>query len=112
MMMMRGMIGMINMYEILDSITWYNGIYEPLLKLKEIIDIYDEDKFIHVLRPKEDIFKDEQFEIFWMMLILQFGDYGTSPRYGWLEMNNKTKIIDFIDKITKTRQEDNNATDD
>lgn len=103
---------MINMYEILDSITWYNGIYESLLKLKEIISVYYEDKFIHVLRPEEDIFKDEQFEIFWMMLVLQFGDYGTSPRYGWLEMDNKTKIVDFIDKITKTWQEENNATYD
>lgn len=101
---------MINMYEILDSITWYNGIYEPLLKIKEIIIVYDEDKFIHVLRPEEGIFKDEQFEIFWMMLVLQFGDYGTSPRYGWLEMNNKTKIIAFIDKITKTGQEENNVS--
>ena len=103
------MTEVINMYEILDSITWYNGIYEPLLKLKEIISIYDEDKFIHVLRPEEDIFKNEQFEIFWMMLVLQFGDYGTSPRTGWLEMDNKTKIITFIDKITKTGQEENCA---
>ena len=102
---------MINMYNLLDSITWYNGIYEPLLKLKEKISVYDEDKFVHVLRPEEDIFKDEQFEIFWMMLVLQFGDYGTSPRTGWLEMDNKTKIICFIDKITKTGQEDNSATD-
>lgn len=109
--MMNIIIGVINMYEILDIITWYNGIYEPLLKLKEIISIYDEDKFIHVLRPEEDIFKDEQFEIFWMMLVLQFGDYGTSPRYGWLEMDKKDKIINFIDKITKTGQEDNIATD-
>lgn len=104
-------IGVINMYEILDSITWYNGIYEPLLKLKEIISIYDEDRFIHVLRPEEDIFKNEQFEIFWMMLVLQYGDYGTSPRTGWLEMDNKTKIITFIDKITKTAQEVINETD-
>lgn len=109
--MMSITIGVINMYEILDSITWYNGIYEPLLKLKEIISIYDEDRFIHVLRPEEDIFKNEQFEIFWMMLVLQYGDYGTSPRTGWLEMDNKTKIITFIDKITKTAQEVINETD-
>lgn len=54
-----------------------------------------------MLRPKEENFNDSQFEIFWMMLVLQFGDYGTSPRSGWLEMDNKNEIIKFIDDITK-----------
>ena len=103
---------MINMYEILDSITWYNGIYEPLLQIKKIVSNYEEDKFIHILRPEEDIFKDEQFEIFWMMLVLLFGDYGTSPRSGWLEMDKKKETISFIDKITELGQEDNNSTND
>lgn len=108
---------MINMYEILDSITWYNGIYEPLLEIKKRVEdftIINELGGCNMCRPcDEDYFEDEQFEIFWMMLVLLFGDYGTSPRYGWLEIDkNRNEIINFIDKITKIGQEDNNSTND
>ena len=26
-----------------------------------------------------------QLQLVWMMAVLMFGDYGTSPRYGWIE---------------------------
>lgn len=96
--------------EVLDSITWYNGIYEPLLDLKK--DLLNCDIKGHYtkcndnLEYKHELFYDNQFEVFWMMLVLMFGDYGTSPRSGWLCLENKEKIIEFIDKITKTGNED------
>lgn len=96
--------------DILDSITWYNGIGESLIKLKEdLIKQNDNGNYLiidHNLEYKNKEFADEQFEIFWMMLVLLYGDYGTSPRSGWLEIKNKDKIINFIDKITKTTQEE------
>lgn len=96
--------------DVLDSITWYNGIYEPLLRLKkDLLDSNDNGiymKWNDKLEPKYEYFSDNQFEIFWMMLVLMFGDYGTSPRSGWLCLDKKEKIIEFIDKITKTSQED------
>ena len=96
--------------DILDSITWYNGIGESLIKLKEdLIKQNDDGNYFvidHNLEYKNKEFADEQFEIFWMMLVLLYGDYGTSPRSGWLEIKNKDKIINFIDKITKTTQEE------
>ena len=94
----------------LDSITWYNGLYEPLLRLKkDLLDSNDNGNYMKwndKLEPKYEYFSDNQFEIFWMMLVLMFGDYGTSPRSGWLCLDKKEKIIEFIDKITKTSQED------
>ena len=96
--------------DILDSITWYNGIGESLIKLKEdLIKQNDNGNYLiidHNLEYKNKEFADKQFEIFWMMLVLLYGDYGTSPRSGWLEIKNKDKIINFIDKITKTTQEE------
>ena len=96
--------------DILDSITWYNGIGESLIKLKEdLIKQNDNGNYLiidHNLEYKNKEFADEQFEIFWMMLVLLYGNYGTSPRSGWLEIKNKDKIINFIDKITKTTQEE------
>ena len=99
-----------DLIDALDGITWYNGIYEPLLKLKEdLIHQKTDDNYTKVdefLKVKHNGFDDGQFQIFWMMLVLLYGDYGTSPRSGWLEMKNKEKIIEFIDKITKTSTED------
>ena len=95
-----------DLIDALDGITWYNGIYEPLLKLKEdLINQKTDDNYLrkdNFLKGKHKGFDDDQFEIFWMMLVLLYGDYGTSPRSGWLEMKNKEKIIEFIDKITIT----------
>lgn len=88
----------------LNVIVFSNGIYEPLLKLKEdLINQKTDDNYLLIgefPKYKHEEFNDSQFEIFWMMLVLLYGDYGTSPRSGWLEMKNKEKIIEFIDKIT------------
>ena len=95
-----------DLIETLDSIVWYNGIYEGLEKIKEDLLIQNTNdkytRFGKTTEYKHEEFYDDQFEIFWMMLVLLYGNYGTSPRSGWLEMENKEKIIEFIDKITKT----------
>ena len=100
-----------HLIEILDTITWYNGIYEPLLDLKkDLLDCNNRYNYLkckdNSLEYKHESFYDNQFEIFYMMLVLMFGDYGTSPRSGWLYLINKEKIIEFIDRITKTGRED------
>jgi lipoprotein NlpI len=97
--------------DVLDSITWYNDIYEPLLDLKKDLLNCDNKGNYTNCNDNLEYFYNEQFEIFWMMLVLMFGDYGTSPRSGWLYLDKKEKIIEFIDKITKTSQEDLNKVD-
>ena len=32
-------------------------------------------------------------------MVLMFGDYGTSPRFGWIEIENKDKALDFLNSI-------------
>lgn len=46
-----------------------------------------------------------QFEIFWMLLVLMFGDYGTSPRYGWINYEQIDDAILFIDWLLKGEKE-------
>lgn len=45
----------------------------------------------------------EQFEIFWMLLVLMFGDYGTSPRYGWINPEQISDAVLFIDWLTEAK---------
>ena len=108
-----------NLIENLNSIIWYNGIYEGLWKLKEDLlkskdygnylsygenDIQEKGSFpLYVYNHEE--FDNSQFEIFWMLLVLKYGNYGTSPRTGWLELKNKKEIIEFIDTLTELSKE-------
>lgn len=95
-----------DLIDALDGITWYNGIYVPLSDLREdLINKRTNDNYLLTnknLKYKHKSFDDDQFQVFWMMLVLLYGDYGTSPRSGWLKMENKEKIIEFINKITIT----------
>ena len=86
----------------LDSITWYNCIAERLIQIKEDIINSKESQYI----VPDDIYSDNRIQPIWMMLVCMYGDYGTSPRSGWLELENKKEIIDFIDKITCTYRDE------
>ena len=90
-----------NLLDSLDSVVWYNGHYEMLEKIKnEILEMKENEIY------RFDYGNDEQFQVIWMILVELFGDCGTSPRSGWLEMKNKDRIIKFIDSITRTSRED------
>lgn len=41
-----------------------------------------------------------------MILVSMFGDYGTSPRSGWIEKENKEAFDILIDLICKTELHD------
>lgn len=89
-----------DLQESLNYIVFYNGLADGLKLLKEEIYIHNFDKGNFILnKEKDDIFRDEQFEIFWMLIILQFGEYGTSPRSGWIPKEGKESTLKFIDKL-------------
>ena len=45
-----------------------------------------------------------QLQVLWMFLVTLFGDYGTSPRYGWIEKMAECKS--FLDDIIKELEEE------
>lgn len=87
----------------LNSVIWYNGLYSFLFEIKYDIenDIGIDEVGQFTLNEYEDRHEniDEQEEIFWMILVLLFGDYGTSPRRGWLYIQNKDGILKFLNAI-------------
>ncbi len=105
-----------NLIENFNAIIWYNGIDEGLFKLKEdLLKAKDSGNYLSYSfnETKEkgffvynhEEFNDSQFEIFWMLLVLMYGGYGTSPRTGWLELKNKKEIVKFIDNLTRLSKE-------
>ena len=95
-----------DLIDALDSVTWYNGLAEEIVHWKDP-GYFDER--MHSLGWDWDRFNDfplearEQLEIIWIICVTLFGDYGTSPRSGWIE--NIEAFYEFVDEITKTYRE-------
>ena len=34
-------------------------------------------------------------------MVIMFGDYGTSPRFGWIYVENKENALAFLNSINK-----------
>lgn len=90
----------------IDSIVWYNGLYEdviawknaPLTQHGQLSPPYFEQDISYTDRYG-------QLQAIWMISVCLFGDYGTSPRTGWIEPDNIQNFYEFIDSITVTARE-------
>ena len=74
----------------LESVVWYNGYHDVVGGWKNLPRSGYRG---WILPPKND----EQSEVLWMIAVCLFGDYGTSPRSGWIE--NVEGFYEFIDRI-------------
>lgn len=95
----------------LDSVTWYNSLAEYVLRWKQDALAISEnrDKFFRVdsttysaEEPDDRVFY--QLQVLWMIAVDKFGDYGTSPRTGWIE--NIPLFVLWCDEITQTYKYD------
>lgn len=68
----------------------YNGYEDIVSKLIDFIKDGETD----IIRP--DFIDDPVTELLWMILVIKFGNYGTSPRSGWIETKNKDRAISLL----------------
>ncbi len=94
-----------NLISALDSVTWYNGLAEYVTKWKT-----DCPRVEGTLVPEEsyccgeiDSVIYDQLQVIWMICVELFGDYGTSPRLGWIE--DVDGFCEFIDDITALQRD-------
>lgn len=93
------MVDLENMREALDSVVWYNGYW---VIVKKWIEALEDPKSNHIHRPDE-YRGDGGLEILWMICVLLFGNYGTSPRSGWIEKTKECR--EFLIWLTKNAKE-------
>lgn len=46
----------------------------------------------------------ERNQVIWEMLVIAFGDCGTSPRTGWLEIENQAIIVKYLKDYSGSNQ--------
>lgn len=98
--------------EALGTIVWYNGWYDTLQEIKlyiqtELKKNMNEPSYYGIAKPKflRNIDSDLFPCIVWSILVLQCGEYGTSPRTGWIEKGRAEEAIKIIDALCAETEE-------
>ena len=89
-----------DMLDALDNVVWYNDLGEYVADWKEL-----KPDMTGYIRPtyRDNCYSDDivnQLEVLWMIAVSMYGDYGTSPRSGWII--NTDDFYEFVNHITKT----------
>ena len=93
------------------KLAWYNGFDKEIKRLYKYINKEykkGSTEHRHVSMPEwlEEYDCNHFLRVFWSILVIEYGDYGTSPRYGWLECD---RVKYFIKDLHDTIQEHNEA---
>lgn len=99
-----------DLIEALNSVTWYNGLAEKILEWKKpgVVDVSKYGTHLFGLKLQKWFEQFErgdqaQLQVFWMIGILLYGNYGTSPRTGWID--DWDGFMHFLDAITEAYRE-------
>lgn len=89
----------------IESVVYYNGLGESVYPWKDM----KPDDYTGYIRPdyRDKGYDDSlttQLEVIWMIAVMLYGEYGTSPRSGWIE--DIAGFRNFIDAITETYRRD------
>ena len=77
-------------------VCYYNGLYELASDMVIILKEAKPYKNYSITRPDSIGDPNSLMGILWSILVVNFGDYGTSPRYGWIECEHLDECIDFL----------------
>lgn len=96
-----------DLLDAIESICWYNGYGDAL---KELLDYLNEnvDKDSYYIPCPFDELSNiwETIQPIWMILVCLYGDYGTSPRSGWIEKKHFASARNLVLYLMKTFIED------
>lgn len=94
----------------LGVIAWYNGHAE---EIKQVIDYIRDCEDEYSIRMPYFLQANDFYyymNVLWQICVLQWGEYGTSPRYGWLEIKNKKEILEFWESLYEEAKGDGYET--
>ena len=92
------------MRSILESllvIGFYNGLEEEIKEISSYIrenSTITNSAIIQFPSFLKEYDCNHYLRVLWSVLVLEYGDYGTSPRFGWLESASVKELPYEIDK--------------
>lgn len=83
--------------------AWYNGLGDDFDRVIRYLQNASKTNDRSIKRP--DFIKSNgstpELELFWMMLVEMYGDYGTSPRSGWIDMDEVNECLNHLSEIRR-----------
>lgn len=85
-------------------VLWYNGYREEIKDLLRYIKISEEEciGMPCFLRVISDC--DYPMRLLWSTLVMRYGDFGTSPRTGWLLKETKDECVEELQEFVDTHK--------
>lgn len=89
----------------LQGVIAYNGLKDAITTVKHSIEL--ELSLHHNYWDRNNVGRpsstkgNEQFEVIWMLLVQMFGDYGTSPRWGWINLDRLEDALEFVNLLLR-----------
>jgi hypothetical protein len=88
------------------DLAYYNGHEEVFKKIYEYLKEHKNDEYTIPFPPFLDVYHCNDLpRTFWSILVIEYGDYGTSPRYGWIEVENVERIIEEMESFYESIKE-------
>lgn len=86
-------------------VLWYNGYRGEIVDLLHYIKNCEEENidmpcFLRVITDC-----DYPMRLLWSTLVVRFGDFGTSPRYGWLLKVTKDECVEELQEFIDTHND-------
>lgn len=84
------------------DVGYYNGCEDDIKQITSYIKdcVKNSEDTTQILFPdflrKYDC--NDYIRVFWSVLVLLYGDYGTSPRFGWLNIEKENHIAEEIEE--------------
>lgn len=85
-------------YKAFAKIAWYNGHFKWLSKMiKELKEsLKDKFPYLNPFPPEE---WNTEPHVLYMMLVSEFGNWGTSINSGWID--KKKECLNFLEEVLK-----------
>ena len=86
----------------LYCIAWYNGYAKELKRIHKYLAKCEKENRANAPIPGHflQFDCDHLIRVFWSVLVLKYGNYGTSPRTGWIDnIHAAKKYLESLCKI-------------
>ena len=95
-----------NLFDAIKSIVWYNGLDEDIQQMIQDLkeDDFSANKYWWIGSSSNTDLVEVHFIA--MIIVLMFGEYGTSPRGGWIhDEQDRKEAIAFLEELIKEKED-------
>lgn len=91
-------------FDSINTVAWYNGLSEYVhnwrIELEKCIENDINNQYSYCWYRDRDKEPNPQLEVLWIIACNQYGNWGTSPRTGWIESDHYNTFREWCDAVS------------